>query len=265
MCSCGPPSDHARAHRRPVGRCRSRDRRSSGGLPFRIASRNASWNWPNRAGCALGVARDTESDGRVSGVGSPASPDVGQARDRRRAPRARHPAVTAFAIAVLTSITFAQSAAGGARAPHGARVRAVVRPRMRCGVRGGAATGILVASSLGPVPALLGFGRSRNGRMAHPGNVVRRHRRRWSGGCWTARRAPVTMFGRGCASSPSESGDAARSGPRRRVPGHDAADTSGVSSSYPSARGSGRLDGVAAAEIRLGRDAPRHRQAQGSG
>jgi hypothetical protein len=69
------------------------------------------------------------------------------------------PAVTAFAIAFLTLLTFALVRLSGG-APSALMELGYVPVALAAyafGVRGGAATGILVASSLGPVPALLGF------------------------------------------------------------------------------------------------------------
>ncbi len=71
------------------------------------------------------------------------------------------PAVTAFAIASLTLLTFALVRLGGG-APSALMELGylpVVLAAYGFGVRGGAATGMLVGASLGPVPALLGFDR----------------------------------------------------------------------------------------------------------
>jgi len=69
------------------------------------------------------------------------------------------PAVTAIVIAFLTLLTFALVRLTGG-APNAVMELGYVPVALAAyvfGVRGGAATGILVGASLGPVPALLGF------------------------------------------------------------------------------------------------------------
>jgi hypothetical protein len=99
--------------------------------------------------------------GASSGVRSPALrlPSVtrGIAGARRELD---DPAVTATVIAVLTLITFAMVRLGGG-APSALMELGYLPVALAAysfGIRGGAATGLLVAASLGPVPALLGFG-----------------------------------------------------------------------------------------------------------
>jgi hypothetical protein len=69
------------------------------------------------------------------------------------------PAVTAFAIAGLALLTFAlvRLTGGAPNALMELGYLPVALAAYAFGVRGGAATGILVGASLGPVPALLGF------------------------------------------------------------------------------------------------------------
>jgi hypothetical protein len=99
--------------------------------------------------------------GASSGVRSPAlrRPSVtrGLAGARRELD---DPAVTATVIAVLVLLTFALVRLGGG-APSALMELGYLPVALAAysfGVRGGAATGVLVAAALGPVPALLGFG-----------------------------------------------------------------------------------------------------------
>ncbi len=98
--------------------------------------------------------------GASSGVRSPATrlPSVtrGLAGARRELD---DPAVTTLAIASLTLLTFAlvRLSGGAPNALMELGYLPVALAAYAFGVRGGAATGILVSASLGPVPALLGF------------------------------------------------------------------------------------------------------------
>ena len=97
------------------------------------------------------------------GASSGASPTIRLASLTRGLAGARRelddPTTTAFAIAVLTLLTFvAVRLTGGA--PSALMELGYIPVALAAyafGVRGGAATGILVGASLGPVPALLGF------------------------------------------------------------------------------------------------------------
>ena len=97
--------------------------------------------------------------GASSGARSPA---IGLASVTRGLAGARRelddPAVTAFAIAVLTLLTFVvvRLTGGAPSAFMELGYIPVALAAYAFGVRGGAATGILVAASLGPAPALLG-------------------------------------------------------------------------------------------------------------
>ena len=97
------------------------------------------------------------SSGARSQAGTVASVTRGLADVRRELD---DPAVTAFAIALLTLLTFAvvRLTGGAPSAFMELGYLPVALAAYAFGVRGGAATGILVAASLGPAPALLGFG-----------------------------------------------------------------------------------------------------------
>jgi HD domain len=98
--------------------------------------------------------------GASSGVRSPALAASSVKRGLTGARRELDdPAVAALAIAFLTLLTFVLVRLGGG-APSALMELGFLPVALAAyafGVRGGAATGILVAATLGPVPALLGF------------------------------------------------------------------------------------------------------------